>query len=319
MNNAELEVRVKAITLEAEDIVSLDLRPVGDRELPACEAGSHLDIWLPNGVSRSYSLTNAPGERHRYVVAVHRDAASRGGSRFIHETLRVGQRLGISKPKNAFALVEDAAHVVLIAGGIGITPMYGMAQRLSELGRHWRLFYATRSRDRAAFLSEVTALSADDPARLTVAFGDDDSRQRLDIARIVADAPEDAHIYCCGPKSMLDAFELATKGRPPTHVHVERFAPKEEAAAGGFTVVLAKSGTQFVVPEDKTILDMCIENGIDVPYSCMEGVCGSCETAVIEGTPDHRDTVLSDDERKAGQTMMICRSGCKGNRLVLDL
>ena len=318
MSGFALNVRVKAITWEADGVYSLDLRPVGDATLPPFGAGSHVDLHLPSGITRSYSLVNAPSEPNRYQVAVHRDVASRGGSRFVHDNLRVGEIIRVSPPRNTFPLVENASLVVLIAGGIGITPMFCMARRLTELGRPWHLHYAAKSAARAAFIDELRALVPDDPGRLSFAFGDV-SAARLDLGRIVGEAPSSAHLYCCGPVRMLENFEAVARGRPPAQVHVEYFAPLEEAAHGGFTVVLARSGLTFTVPEDKTILEQCIAHGVEVPHSCMEGVCGSCEVTVLEGTPDHRDVVLSKNERAAGNTMMICRSGCKGSRLVLDL
>jgi vanillate O-demethylase ferredoxin subunit len=311
-----LSLLVKSITLEADDVVSLDLRAAGDGALPPFTAGAHIDLDLGNGLTRSYSLANSQDERHRYVIGVQKDAASRGGSRYVHDTVRPGQVLAASEPRNDFALDEDAAASVLIAGGIGITPIWCMVQRLQALGRDWLLYYAVRSRRRAAFLDRIAALGA--PGfRLHV---DDEADGRLlDVAAIVSRAPE-AQLYCCGPAPMLTAFERVTAGLPADRIHTEYFTAKGPVVAtGGFEVVLAKRGRTIFVPEGMTIIDALRDNGIIAPHSCLEGVCGTCETTVLEGIPDHRDLVLSARERASNKTMMICCSGCRGDRLVLDL
>ncbi len=313
-----LEVRLASITYEAQGINSYELRPLGDRQLPPFSAGAHVDLHLPNGLVRSYSLVNSQNERHRYVIAVNLGTPSRGGSRFMHDSVRVGERLTIGTPRNNFQLAESASRSVLIAGGIGITPLWCMIQRLEELGRAWTLHYCTRTRERAAFLNRLAALTHRN-ADLHLHFDGEPGGRMVDIQSIVAQAPADAHLYCCGPLPMLAAFERAAASRPAERVHVEYFAAKEPPAAGGFTVVLARAGRSVAVPPGKSILDALLEAGIAHPYSCREGVCGTCETNVIEGVPDHRDLVLTRAEQAAGRTMMICCSGCKGERLVLDL
>ena len=315
-----LTMLVKSVTWEAQGIVSFDLRPTDTGVLPPFTAGAHIDVHLPNGLVRSYSLMNPQEERHRYQVAVNRDAASRGGSSCLHETVRVGQTLTIGLPRNNFPLAEDAAHSVLIAGGIGITPLWCMVQRLAALKQRWTLYYCTRSRAHAAFLPEVLALAARSGGTVVTHFDQEAGGKLLDLAQVVAKAGPQAHLYCCGPLPMLAAFEAATAGHPPRQVHVEYFAAREAPATqGGFTVVLARSGRELQVPEGRSILDVLLDADVDVLYSCTEGVCGACETRVLEGTPDHRDLVLSKDEQAAGRTMMICCSGSKSPRLVLDL
>jgi tetrachlorobenzoquinone reductase len=313
-----IEVRVRSITYEADDIISLDLRPVAAQTLPAFTAGAHIELQLRNGLSRNYSLANPQYERHRYCVGVLKEPAGRGGSRFIHESVRAGDILRISPPRNNFPLVEAAECSVLIAGGIGITPVWCMVQRLVELGRPWRLFYAVRLRRRAAFLDAILALDA--ARNVHLHFDDERDGAFVNIDEVVQDAAPGTHFYCCGPLPMLAAFERATAGLPADTVHVEYFAAKEPVAVvGGFDVVLARSGRSVFVPEHSTVLDALLAAGVVVGHSCLEGVCGTCETKVLEGIPDHRDMVLSAQERGSNRTMMICCSGSKSGRLVLDL
>jgi vanillate O-demethylase ferredoxin subunit len=322
-----LEVRVKSVTYEADGILSYDLRPAGSGaapafsggDLPAFTAGAHIDLHLPDGLVRSYSLVNPQDERHRYVIAVQREPESRGGSRQVHQRLHPGDLVTIAPPRNNFPLAEDARHSILIAGGIGITPVWCMAQRLEALGRSFELYYCVRRRALAAFLEPVEAMARRRPGGVHVTF-DAEGGSMLDLAALMARAAPDVHFYCCGPLAMLDAFEAASASRDRDRVHTEYFTTREvPATEGGFTVVLARSGTSVQVPHGSTIIDALFKAGIDVPHSCLEGVCGTCETRVISGEPDHRDLVLTDAERAAGKTMMICCSGSKGDTLVLDL
>jgi len=320
MTEDRMHVRVKRISYEAETINAYELTAPGGGELEPFTAGSHIDLHLPNGMIRSYSLLNDPRERSRYVVAVNKDIAGRGGSRFIHETIRVGDIVPISQPKNNFALRENAAHSVLIAGGIGITPLLSMIRRLDALAASWELVYAARTRSAAAFLDDLSALRATSGAKLQLHFDQENSGRCLDLAAVVKSAPANADLYCCGPLPMLESFEAATADRPADRVHVEYFKPKEQPAAdGGFDVKLARTGRTIPVPAGETILDALLKAGIAVSYACMEGVCGTCETRIVEGLPDHRDAFLSKDEQAAGTTMMICCSGSKSPTLILDL
>jgi vanillate O-demethylase ferredoxin subunit len=318
--DSNMQVRVKRISYEAENVNSYELVALTGGDLVPFAAGCHIDLHLPNGMIRSYSLLNDQSERNRYVVAVNKDAASRGGSSFIHETVRVGDIINISHPKNNFVLQEDAAHSVLIAGGIGITPLLSMIRRLETLGRSWELFYAARTRVATAFLDELNSLRPCIHSNLHVNFDQEPPGRMLDLPSIVKDAPSNAHLYCCGPVPMLEAFEAATANRPGNHVHVEYFKAKEEPAAeGGFEVKLARSNRTIVVPAGKTILNALLDAGIAASYACTEGVCGTCETRVVEGIPDHRDAFLSKEEQAANKTMMICCSGSKSPTLALDL
>jgi vanillate O-demethylase ferredoxin subunit len=311
-----LRLRVKSATWEAPIITSYDLRPMEGGELPAFTAGAHIDLTLPNGLIRSYSLVNPQTERHRYVIAVQKDRASRGGSKWVHENYRPGDILTINGPRNNFPLNEAAEKSILIAGGIGVTPIVSMTERLAALGRDWELVYCARTRADTAFAENLQKFGP----QVRFNFDGEPGGKMLDIAAVVRAAPANAHFYCCGPLPMLSAFEAATADLPRERVHVEYFTAKEPpAVGGGFKVVLAKSGKEFIVAPGKTILDTLLDAGLDIPYSCMEGVCGTCETKVLEGTPDHRDLILTEDEHAAGKSMMICCSGSKSEKLVLDL
>ena len=316
-----LSVRVRATTWEAEGILGFELVPLAaDASLPAVSAGAHVDLHLPNGLVRSYSLLNDPGETHRYCIGVNRDAHSRGGSQYLHEALRTGAVLTISAPRNNFALDESSPFNVFIAGGIGITPMLGMIARSQALGTPWRLHYAARTRAHAAFLGLLQARGAQPGGELRLNFDQEPGGRLLDLQAVVAELPEGAHVYCCGPLPMLEAYEQATAGLPPARVHREYFAAKEAAATdGGFSVVLARSGKTVPVRAGQTILDCLIEAGVEPTWSCREGICGTCEQRVIDGTPDHRDLVLSEAERAANDRIMVCCSGSRSSRLVLDL
>jgi ferredoxin-NADP reductase len=315
-----MQLVVRSRTPIAQDILSLELALPDGAELPTFTAGAHIDLHLPNGLNRSYSLVNDPAERHRYVIAVNREIGGRGGSAFVHDVLKPGDAVEVTGPRNNFALVEDAPELLLIAGGIGITPLYCMIQRLERIGQPWRLFYAARSRDKAAYLPELHALEAAAPGCVRLYFNDEHAQRPPEMAAIVATTSPDAHLYCCGPAPMLAAFLDATSDRPESRIHVEYFSAAHEAATeGGYTVELARSGRSFHIPEGKTILNVLLEAGVNVDYSCEEGTCGTCETAVIEGEPDHRDSWLTPAERAAGKTMMICCSGSKSRKLVLDL
>ncbi len=320
-DSGTLQARLKAITFEAEGINGYLLEPLPGAELPPFSAGAHVDVHLPDGMVRSYSLSNDPAQRNRYVLGVALDAASRGGSRYMHESLRVGSTVTIGRPRNNFPLEENASRSVLVAGGIGITPIYSMLQRLQALGRAWTLHYCTRTRRHAAFLAEIQALARMAPdAQLHLHFDDEAGGARPDIAGMVAAATPGAHFYCCGPLPMLEAFDKATAQLPRERVHVEYFTAREQAdTSGGFTVKLARSGKTIKVEAGKTILDALLDAGIDAQYGCMQGVCGSCETKVLDGVPEHRDGLLDDAARASNATIMICCSGSKTPELTLDL
>jgi Flavodoxin reductases (ferredoxin-NADPH reductases) family 1 len=317
-------VLVRSMTYLARDTLAVELTGAEGDVLPAFTAGAHVDLALPNGIRRSYSLCNRPGETDRFVVGVKKANPSRGASAFIHESLRVGQVISVSAPRNLFPLSPDAATSVLIAGGIGITPIWAMIQTLEAEGRPWCLYYSARTAEDAAFLGAIRTLADSHPGRVEIRFDHEPGAAMLDLGAIVAEQQgAGVHFYCCGPGPMLDAFEAATARLPSGQVHLERFSAEPQTAAedalDAFEVVLAQSGQVLAVEPGISILDTLLDAGVDIPFSCMDGICGSCRVGVREGVPDHRDMVLTDDERARNDTMMVCCSGSRSSRLVLDL
>lgn len=319
MAASTLQVFVHTLRYEAKDIISIELRACDHNNLPAFEPGAHIDVHLPNGLVRSYSLLNDSSEQHRYVLGVLKDSASRGGSKAVHEQLRIGMRLEISAPRNHFPLHEEAAHSVLLAGGIGITPILCMARRLHQLGKSFELIYLARSRQHAAFLDDVQALGA----KVHLHFDDAQSGPPDLKALLTARNTPNAHYYACGPAAMLDAFEHHCQALGYANAHIERFAAVTIAAASDakqhYSVTLKRSGKVIEITPDVSLLQALLAAKVNVPTSCEEGICGSCETRVLEGEPDHRDSVLSPAEQASNKVMMVCVSGCKSERLVLDL
>lgn len=310
-----LSLRLNAIRYVARQTLAFEFAAPDDSCLPPAEPGAHIGVHLPNGMLRQYSLLRAAPETRSYEIGVKFDSAGRGGSRFMHESLRVGTVLPIDRPRNNFPLAQGASQSIFFAGGIGITPIVAMMERLARLGRPARLYYSVRARDELAFLPRLRSFCN------PVLHVDQDSGGRfIDLPGLIDRAPRDAHLYCCGPGPMLRAFEAVTRSWPAEQIHTEYFTPREAAATeGGYTVALARSGREFRVPAGKTILGVLREGGVEVSASCEEGVCSACETRVVAGIPDHRDCVLSEAERASGRTMMICVSGSKSPRLVLDL
>jgi tetrachlorobenzoquinone reductase len=314
-----IEVRLTEIETVARDTNVYTFRRSDGGRLAPYKPGAHIDIHLPNGLMRQFSLLNPDADPDSYVVGIKLDAASRGGSRYIFDELRVGHTLKISAPRNNFPLVDGAESVILFAGGIGITPIWCMTQELVARKRAWKLYYSCRSRADMAFLA---ALEKFGPGFVHLHFDEEAGGKFLDIAAIINAAPQNAHFYCCGPNPMLTAFEAAAAGRPRTQVHLEYFTPKAEIesnALGGFWVELARSGEEYFIPEGKKVLEVLFEAGVDVDYSCELGICGECVTRVISGIPVHHDSVLSEEEQATNEKVMICCCGCKSERLVLDM
>lgn len=319
-----IEVVVRSITLLAAETVSVEFVASDDNGLPAFEAGAHVDVLLPNGIRRSYSLCNRPTDRHRYVIGVKKASPSRGASSYIHDRLRVGQRIEISRPRNNFPLARSATRSVLIAGGIGITPIWSMIQTLESERKEWKLYYAARTARDAAFLSELRALNLAYPGNVDIRFDHEPRVAMLDIKAIVNEnAGAGVHFYACGPSPMLDAFETATNSIPEANRHLERFSAEakesSDSALAEYEAVLAKSGMTLRVTPEKSLLDTLLDAGVNVDFSCMEGICGSCKVAVREGLPDHRDHVLSEEEHARNDTVLVCCCGSRTQRLVLDL
>ena len=310
----QLQVRVISIQWKSDSVRGVELRRVDGGALPPFDAGSHIDLHLPNGLVRSYSLTNPPWETDRYVLGVAKDRASRGGSVYVHEQLRVGETLRITPPRNLFALHEGAP-AILIGGGIGVTPLVSMAARLEQTGVDWALHYAVRTRSEAALLNDLAAFG--DHIHLHC---DDTAGGVLNLAGIVAAASPETHLYCCGPAPMMATFGDLTRAIASERVHVEHFTPIESAAVqGGYLVELARSARTVAIPQGSTILEALANAGVTVPSSCRQGVCGTCETRVLAGVPDHRDSILTLSERASNATMMVCCSGSKSEKLVLDI
>ncbi len=311
-----IETRVIDVRTIAQEIKLLEIEPVDAAELPSFSAGAHIDVHFGEGMIRQYSLLNAPAHRSSFRIAVAREVDGRGGSAFLHDHVTVGDSLKIGQPRCHFPLAEDAPYSVLIAGGIGVTPIWCMSQRLAEIGAGFEIHYAARTRAHAALLDEMRALS---PGSLKTYFNLEGD-PLMDLAAIVAAAPAGSHFYCCGPLPLIEAYRNACNTLHQDHVHFEQFAAAAPAATeGGYSVELARSNLTLAVAQGETILDALAREGIAMSYSCREGICGSCETAVLEGTPDHRDAILTDAEKAQGHTMMICCSGSLGPRLVLDI
>lgn len=297
----------------ASGIHRLRFEPVVSVPLEGIEPGAHVGLLLPNGIERQYSLLSC-ADPTAYVVGVKREENGRGGSRYIHDELRVGAEIQVAQPRNNFPLDESASQSIFFAGGIGITPIHAMIERLDALGKPWTLHYATRTRGEMALRE---AFEGRPNAHLHI---DDEAGHLLPLQERIAAAAPDAHLYCCGPEPMLAAFEKAAASRDTATVHLEYFTAKfEQALEGGFTVELARSGGVHRVPPGQSILQVLVEAGIDVMSSCEEGICGACETKVLAGVPDHRDSILTERERAANKSMMICCSGCLSDKLVLDL
>jgi ferredoxin-NADP reductase len=310
----KLQVRLRALVWQAPGVLALELSAPDDRPLPAFEPGAHVDLTLPDGTMRQYSLCGDPADTSHYRLGV-RDIGGGQSSGFIHSELRPGAFLTIGAIRNDFPLV-DARQYIFIAGGIGITPLIPMMRKASASGRPWTLHYCNRREDAAPFLAEIRSLGGD------VVLHSSESGTRLDPAQRLAQVQQDTLIYCCGPERLMKAVEAATQAWPPGSVRFEWFRPRSHRSdepGDSFEVVCQASGVTVTVPSDKSVLDALFEAGLDVPSSCQQGICGTCETRVICGEVDHRDSILSDCERAANQSMMICVSRARGRRLVLDL
>lgn len=334
----ERRLRLRGVRWEAEGVVSLELDDPAGGELAPWEPGAHLDLLLPSGTVRQYSLCGDPADRARYRVAVLRVADGRGGSREVHDALRVGMELTVRGPRNAFPL-EEAERYVFVAGGIGITPIVAMVREAAARGADWTLLYGGRTRASMAFVEELEAVAAAVPVAAGAGGNGggrllllpEDEHGLLDLDRALELAGGGA-LYCCGPAPLIDALEArcAAAGCPEA-LRVERFAPAarpaaptgaadgDGAASATLRVTLARSGVELEVGPEQSIMEAARAAGVEVPSSCEQGICGTCETRVLDGVPDHRDQLLTPEERAGGETMMVCVSRACTPRLTLDL
>ncbi|QFR03142.1 oxidoreductase [Streptomyces phaeolivaceus] len=296
------------------DIVRLWLIGVDARPLPSWTPGAHIDVLLPNGTERQYSLCGDPSDEE-WSIMVLREPQGRGGSQYVHDAVWTGQKLKVRGPRNHFAL-DPAPRYRFLAGGIGITPILPMLREAEAAGAEWSLTYCGRSRQGMACAEELT-VGHGGRVRLHV-----DSEQGVpDVAALLSDPRPGELLYACGPNSMLEAIERMGAHWPKGSIHFERFSAvtRDTTADTEFEVELASSGKVLTVPADRSILDVVRESGIQMLSSCQEGTCGTCETAVVSGQVDHRDAVLSKEEQEENEVMMVCVSRAACPRLVLDL
>lgn len=319
----KLQVRVQQIRYEAIDIVSLSLVDPSGADLPEFTAGAHIDVHLPNGLIRQYSLCGPVSEKNNYLVGVLNEYPGTGGSKFVHENLRVGELLEISEPKNLFKLNSSAERHLLIGGGIGITPILSMSHTLERQKAEYRLHYCSKSLENTAFHKEIVETVKH--GKLQFHFDGGNPENGLDVKAELLDYVDGTHLYCCGPQGMMDAVRESSSHWPAGTVHFEFFSPdaipktesEELAEESEFQIRLATSGQVLTVPAYKTIVDVLRENGIFVETSCEDGFCGTCLTRYLEGEPDHRDEVLDDEDHE--EYVLICCARSKTPELVLDL
>lgn len=315
-----IDVVVVSRKNEAQDICSYELARVDDSALPGFSAGAHIDVHLPGGVIRQYSLCNHPEERHRYLIGVLKDPASRGGSQCLHEQINTGDRLRISEPRNLFPLAHQARRSLLFAGGIGITPILCMAERLAHSDADFEMHYCARSSERAAFVERIKNSSFAD--RVFLHF-DEQPETALNAARVLAQPGENVHLYVCGPGGFMQHVldSARAQGWQEDSLHREYFAatPADTSNDGSFSVKVGSTGQVFEIPADKTVVQVLESHGIDIAMSCEQGICGTCLTRVLEGVPDHRDLFLTENEQALNDQFTPCCSRSKSPLLVLDL
>ena len=319
MASSWINVRVASKRLVAEDIQAFDLVDAGGARLPAYTAGAHIDVEVRPGLVRQYSLCEAPGDGHRYRIAVLRDPSSRGGSTAMHDEIVEGTEVRISAPRNHFALDPDAAQSILLAGGIGVTPLLCMADQLRREGRDFVLHYCARSRARTAFHDEVVAGLLAPHVRFH--FDEGPGARRMEIETGLAGPAPERHVYVCGPAGYIDwVFRQARDlGWKDAQLHREYFSSSVTEPSGddqAFDVRIASSGAVVTIPAGRTVTEVLAEHGVNIQVSCQQGVCGTCITRVLEGEPDHRDLVLMGDEV---DEFTPCCSRSRTPLLVLDL
>lgn len=317
-----LNLYVAKIIRMTKDVVTVELRRPDDPKrqlLPSFEPGAHLDIVLPNGIKRSYSITSFPDELDHYTIAVKNQKPGRGGSRFIHESLKVGDVCVAAPPRSSFRIDGKAAGHLFIAGGIGITPFIGMIRQAEVTGSPWALAYAFRDPE-PPFLEQIKQLAGKVVDRVRLHAGGRSGANAMNVRMLVSELPADWSVYCCGPESLLNEFEAATKMLDPNRVRLERFSNTTEVRPDeGFVVELARSGRELSIQPNESILDALEMEGVDVPWGCREGLCGTCEVSVISGIPRHYDKVLSEEQKRSNKSIIVCCSRSLTQRLVLDL
>ncbi len=317
----ELDVEVGRREAVSDDVVTLTLADPSGADLPEWAPGAHIDLLMTPSLVRQYSLCGDTANRGEWRIGVLLDPGSRGGSQFVHDKLHEGTTVRVRGPRNHFPLVGSPRYL-FVAGGIGVTPIMPMIAAAEAAGADWRLLYGGRTRSSMAFVDELQRHGE----RVTVCSRDtrDGANFRTNLDAVLSSARENTLVYCCGPEGLLGAVEKACKPWPQGSLHIERFSAKtlEEPAPGAlesFELECQRSGLTLTVPHDKSVYQVCEEAGVDVLGSCMEGVCGTCECDVLEGEPDHRDSVLNDAEKARNDVMMICVSRARSERLVLDL
>jgi len=311
-----MRLRVTRNDVIADGIHLLEFRDAGGEPLPPFSAGAHIAIRVPNGLLRKYSLCNDPVEHDRYQVAVKREINGRGGSCSLIDEVKAGDELMVTAPVNDFGLPPRAQDFLFIAGGIGITPMMAMIRQVMAEGKRFRLFYCTRSPETTAFREELGAPEFKD--LVTIHYDQGDVARSLDLRPILAERKNREHLYCCGPRRLMEAVRAMTDHWSPTAVHFEAFSEAETHKPNDkpFKVRLARSSAVLDVSTSTTILEALRENGLDVPSSCETGTCGTCRTKLLTGEADHRDLVLAEHERK--DTIMICVSRARGDQITID-
>jgi vanillate O-demethylase ferredoxin subunit len=319
MMSDRLIVQIQRRVDEADAIVSLELVDPTGAELPSFDAGAHVEVEVEQGLTRHYSLCNSPHERHRYVLGILREPASRGGSATIHQRFHEGMRMKIGPPRNQFRLNESAAHSLLVAGGIGITPLLSMAWRLHALGASFELHYCVRTRARAAFIETLHRSPFADS--VTLHCDEEGESSRLDMQALLQNPRSNTHIYVCGPEGFINALKYRAQdcAWDEANVHCEFFAATASTSGSTFVVQATRSGLSVNVPADKSIAQALLDAGVDVPLSCEQGVCGTCLTRVIDGVPEHRDLFLTADERSANDRILLCCSRASSPVLSLDI
>jgi phthalate 4,5-dioxygenase reductase subunit len=311
-----MKLRVTRNDAIADGISLFEFRDAGGTELPQFSAGAHIGIHVPNGMLRKYSLCNDPAERDRYQVAVKREVNGRGGSCSLIDDVKAGDELTVVAPVNDFGLPPRAQDFLFIAGGIGVTPMMAMIRQVMAEGKRFRLFYCTRSPETTAFREELSAPQFKD--MVTIHYDQGDPSRSLDLRPILAERKNREHLYCCGPRPLMEAVRAMTDHWSPTAVHFEAFSEAETHKPDDkpFKVRLARSGPVLDVSTSTTILEVLRAHGREVPSSCETGTCGTCRTKLLAGEADHRDLVLAEHERK--DTIMICVSRARGDEITID-